>query len=133
MPVLKHMEWFRGESYSIPDAIKTAAGVAVNITGWTLAFTVRRGYINAAGELIRPDGAGWDVTGEDPDVLLTKTSGSGITITDAPGGVLTIAVTDTDTLALEVDDLAYDVWRTDNGSEALLTHGNLRVKPAVRL
>lgn len=113
MPITQEMAWYRGEAYSITDTVRNTAGTAVAITGWALAFTVRSDF-------------------DSDTVLLSKTTGSGITITSGSGGVMTITITAANTLALAAGEYVYDVQRTDSGSEALLTIGTLRVKPAVR-
>ena len=54
---------------------------ATGISGWSLQFTLRKNY-------------------GDPSPLLTKTIGSGITVTDSVNGVFKIAIADADTVNL---------------------------------
>lgn len=101
-------EIFRGEdkilSVTVDDGETPA--VAVNITGWTLSFTLR------------------ETTGS-ATALLTKTTASGITITDPTAGVFQVSIEDVDTIALTPGKYAYDVKRMDAGAEAVLVYGTL--------
>lgn len=91
-------------------------GEDTSISGWTLVFTVRA----------RRD--------PDLDTLLTKsTTASTITITDAAAGVFTLTLTAAQTLALGPGRYAFDVWRTDSGSEKPLILGTFTVEQAVRV
>lgn len=107
MAVTAAMTWIRGDAYSITDTIRTTAGVAVNITGFTFDFVVRQTQLGT--------------------VLLALESGSGIAITTAASGILTISVTATQTESLAAGDYFYALRKTNSGSEATLTMGKLTV------
>lgn len=55
-------------------------GAAIDLTGATITWTLRTRRGNAA--------------------TITKTTGSGVTVTDAVGGVFEVTITDTDTASL---------------------------------
>lgn len=84
---------------------------ATSISGWTLAFTVR----NSDGTL-----------------MVSKTTASGITITDAGAGIFTIALATADTGAIPPGVYDFDVWRTNSGNETRLAYGPLVVDKQVR-
>lgn len=83
-------------------------GAAVNITGWTIQFFVKRSY-------------------EDGTVLLTKIA----TVTDAAAGKYSVALTK-DELTRSPGDYVYSVRRTNSGSNTLLRRGKLRLLPGVQ-
>jgi len=99
---------FRGEDKVLSVTVDDGATppVAKNITGWTLAFTLRQ----SAG---------------DATVLITKTTSSGITITNPTGGVFQVSLDDVDTIALASGKYAYDCKRMDADAEAILVYGTL--------
>ena len=96
--------WFIGEDRIFSFTVLNAAGAAQNISGWALEWTLRAGPTS-------------------PATLLTKTTVSGIAITDAVNGVCQVTITDTDTLALETGQHYHTLKRTDDGSEAVLSFG----------
>jgi hypothetical protein len=81
----------------------------VNITGWTVAFYVKK---------TRED---W----EDPIITVNNTNG--ITMTDPSNGVMQISVN----INLTPGTYNYDVWRVDSGVSTPLTVGRLYVQPRV--
>jgi hypothetical protein len=106
---------------SIATDLRFQAGEAVSLTfspitstsisGWTLRF---RAYTAQGGTL-----------------KLTKTIGSGITVTNASTGAFTVALTATDTsstLTAAIGYYYYDVWRTDLGSETELANGSILIR-----
>ena len=107
-------KFFRGEDKVLKVTIDDGATppVAKDITTWTLAFTLRR---SAGAE----------------EVLITKTSASGITITNGPGGLCQVAISDTDTASLVPGKYAYDVKRMTADAEAILVYGTLTLLPEV--
>lgn len=132
-PILFNMKWYRGQAVTMNVQILDAAGSPDDITGDTFAFTVRRGPLNLAGEVIEFQGQeGWEPTDEDATAVISKTSGAGITTTVAATGMIQIVVTAADTLLLDADDYSYDLFRTNSGAEAPLTVGTIRVMPSVR-
>lgn len=89
-----------------------------NIAGWALAFAMAPNYGEASS--------------------FTKSTESGITITDPTDGVFEIAIDDTDTDSLPAnnpdDPNDYYVWdakRTDAGQEVVLTYGKAKLLPKV--
>lgn len=81
------------------------------ISGWTIGFTVKK----------RVDGA----------TVFSKTTSSGIEITDPDNGIITVTVADTDTSAATLsEDLdageryVWDLKRTDAGSEVVMARGD---------
>lgn len=104
----------RGEDFSQPVVIKNAAGTAVvNITGWTLAFTMREW---------------WDQTGS---ATLSRTTATGITITDGAAGEATITFTKANTETLTPKTYVYDLSRTDSGQQSVLMVGYVHIKGEV--
>lgn len=86
----------QGESVTLTfTAVTTTA-----ITGWTLTFTCKRFHTDTAA-------------------LFTLTP----TITDGVNGVFTVSLTpaQTTTLMTYLQSYCCDVWRTDSGSETLLS------------
>jgi hypothetical protein len=97
----------RVETFTVTDA----AGAVVNITGMTIRLMVKRTHSGS--------------------VLITKSVGSGVTITDGAGGVLTVTFA-----ATETDDLAgkyvWDLEVTDGASvPRTVASGSLYVRPDV--
>lgn len=86
---------------------------AQSISGWALKFTLRR------------------YPGDTASDLVSKTTSSGITITDASSGVGTISFTAAD-LNQTPGTYYWDVWRTDSGSEDPLADGTLPIEERVR-
>jgi hypothetical protein len=80
----------------------------VNITGASLTFTI---------------------SDENDVVLLTKTVGSGITITDAANGVFEIVITDTDTTSTDIGKYYHSiVYEPVSGGKYLLAYGIFDIK-----
>ena len=91
--------------FATAQAILFTPPSPVNITGWNLRFTVQ-------------------LKSNPANALLTKTSGSGITVNDAANGLFTVNVSATDTgTTLEARQYEYTVTRTDAGFEDLLAYG----------
>jgi hypothetical protein len=81
----------RGDTPVWRFTVVDADGAAVNLTGYSARFTVKR-----------------NVNHDDTDAFLTKTIGSGITVTNAAGGLLEVRLAAADT-----EDLVRDttlVW-----------------------
>ena len=92
--------------------IRAALSPPRDITGWAVTFTVKDGLGGTA--------------------VLTKTVGSGITLTDPGQGVVTVALDKADTSALTVSSAlpagkgyVWDVKRTDPGHNLVLARGQL--------
>ncbi len=85
-----------------------------NITGWALTFTLKHD------------------PGDRETGLITKTVGSGITITDGPNGQFDVTLDEADSEGLQVDkEYDYDIWRTDSGNKTPLTHGRIKFRERV--
>ena len=94
--------------YEKEDAVLTfTMAPVVNITGWTISFTVAT-----------------DVTSS--TALLTKTGA----VTNGPSGIFTVTLTSTDTGTTLAGDTTYNwcVRRTDSGNVTLLALGQLKIK-----
>jgi len=101
-------KFFRGCDYILPVTIDNGADppVVVNITGWEITFTLRR---SAGAE----------------EALITKTTTSGIVITNGAGGLFQVTIADTDTISLAPGKYVYDCKRMTAGSESVLVYGTL--------
>ena len=99
----------QGEDVTIQVSVIDDNAAAVNITGFNFQADIR----------IEREGA---------VQIITKSSGSGITITDGAGGVYEIILSSADTKKLRVPATYFwDTWRTDNGKKAQLAYGELEV------
>jgi hypothetical protein len=96
----------RGEAYEATGTHKTRAGALVNVTGWTIVFTMRK-----------------TLTSADPPVLQKTCS-----VISGPAGTYHLLLTSTETRALEALVYRCDFWRTDSGSEAQMARGGFTVK-----
>jgi len=106
MAITENIEFVRGEDVTIEVTV-----TGVNIAGWALSFAIARSRRDTA--------------------IITKTVGSGITITDEDNGVFEITIPDTDTDGIPVGPCVWDVKRSDAGHEAVLTRGKLELLPNV--
>lgn len=105
-----NLSFYKGEDVVLTVTMTPATSIA----GWTLQFTLRKQFGDAAA-------------------LVTKTTGAGITITDAANGVFKVTVASADTAGLDLRAYVYDIQRTDTGSRTVLTIGNLTLLPEVAL
>jgi hypothetical protein len=116
---------FIGEDKQLSFTVLDSANVPIDITGWALAFIMRRK----------------DTSTGDP--VLSKATGSGISITgtyDADPAVNTqravVALADTDTaqndgtIVISPAKYRYSLKRTDAGSETILAFGNFVLREA---
>jgi hypothetical protein len=105
-----NISFYKGE-----DVVLTVTmAPATAISGWTLQFTLRTQY-------------------GDPTALVTKTNGSGITITNPTTGIFTVSLASADTAGLDLRAFVYDIQRIDTGARTVLTIGNLTLLPEVSL
>jgi hypothetical protein len=108
-------DFFLGEDKILVDTIYQSDGTTVqNVTGWAISFMVKK-----------------NATDADASAKITKTTGAGIVLTTPLSGLITITLTDTDTASLPADSYRYEVKRTDDGSETVLTFGRLTLRQAV--
>lgn len=94
--------------------ILAGTGTAQNISGWSLSWMLKK---------LKTD--------EDSAALITKTTLSGIVLTDAVNGVCTVTVDDVDTDALVAGLYHHELKRTDAGFEAVLTFGTANLQRSV--
>lgn len=110
MASIANISFYKGEDVTLTVTMTPAT----SISGWTLQFTLRKQY----GDTV---------------ALITKTIGSGITVTDAGNGVFKIALASADSSALDLRAYVYDIQRTDVGNRTVLTIGNVTLLPEVAL
>jgi hypothetical protein len=113
-PITAADHWFIGEDRTFRFTVFDETGAVQNISGWTLEWVLRE----------RPWGA---------QALITKTTGAGITITNAAGGVCEMTLADDDTINLPPGTYFYTFRRTNAGSETVLAFGDaILQQPATR-
>lgn len=103
-------ELFSGKDRTLSFTITDSAGSAQAITGWAMQFTLT------------------NINDRSGTALITKTVGSGITITNGAGGICQVAIADTDTDGLVGSDAPrywYELARTDAGNEDVLAYGTV--------
>ncbi len=101
--ILATENWFIGDDRVVKFVVKDPAGVVIDITGWSLAWYLKT---TAGGK-----------------ILITHTTGSGVTITDATNGLCEVAVADTDTSGLDVGGHYHVLKRTNAGVATTLAYG----------
>ena len=99
---------FCGEAFALRITLEGEGTIA----GWTFQFTMKK----------RP---------RDEVEIVEKTSGSGITITDAANRVVELVLDSTDTLDVTPGQYVYDFWRVDPGEEAPALGGTWALKSSV--
>lgn len=108
-------DFFIGEDKSLVFTVTDAAGDALNISGWSLSWMVKRRRADADGS-----------------ALIVKTTDDDIALTTPGDGVCTVLVADTDTDAMLPGTLYYhELKRTDAGFETVLAYGELTLRPSV--
>lgn len=93
-----------GQAKTIEFALDSTPETSVS--GWSMAFYIR----SRSGAL-----------------LITKTSGGGVTCTDGDAGVWEVRLADDDSTGLKSGLLNWSLWRTDDGSETPLAIGTCQV------
>ena len=101
--ISRNDHWFLGEKKVLHFTVVDSAGAAVNITGWALNWVLT------------------DKPGT--TALITKTTSSGITITNGAGGVYQVTIDAADQTTLAAGTYYYRSWRTTSGSEQALAFG----------
>jgi hypothetical protein len=102
--ITKADEWFVSEDKLLTFTVRNSAGAVVNITGWTLEYVLR-------------------LAPSHPTKKLTKTTGTGITITDAVNGVLQVDVDSADTDHLRAGTYWHGLARTNAGAYDIVLDG----------
>jgi hypothetical protein len=105
MAITNKLECFRGEAFYPSFTLLTPE----DITGWTLVMSIKE-FLTDSVALVTATGAP----------------------TDAANGVFAVLLTAAQTL-LAPGDYHYDIWRTNAGSECVLSIGVLKIKPEVRV
>jgi len=115
---MSDLELIHGETKQLDIAVVDGNDAAVDITGSSFWFTVKRDWLDA-----------------DADALITKTVGSGITIDDAPNGSAVIDIDPADFAAFANEPVIYVWGLTEKDASAdvhRLARGTLLVSPAVQ-
>lgn len=113
-PIAASENWFIGEDRTLAYSVVDEDGDPQVMTGWSLSWTLapRQGQ----------------------EAVLTKTVGSGITVSNGDGvnDLATVVVSDSDTEGLEKGPGTYyaELRRTDAGFEAVLSYGTVVLKQA---
>lgn len=94
-----------GQAKTLVVTMDSAPGGGV--AGWVMEFTLRR-----RGAAVP---------------LLTKTTGAGVTCTDAVNGVWEVAIAAGDTEDLKPGLPDWSLWRVDDGSESPVAYGTCTV------
>lgn len=103
--------FYIGEAKSLVFTIYQSDGTTPqNITGWAVTYNLR--------------------TSKTASATISKTVGSGITLTTPASGILTVTLSASDTSALTERTYVQGLKRTDSGSETVLAEGQVVVKQA---
>lgn len=105
----------RGDAFTFTLTV-TQAGAAYNLTGCSIRFTAKWSYSDADGSAV-----------------FSRTVGSGITVTNAAGGIATVALAPSNTSSLPASrtDLVYDIQVTNGSNPFTVVQGTLSVYPDV--
>ncbi len=105
------LELIRGDSQIFTITVRDSNGVVVNLTGAYLWFRAKR-----------------KMSDVDEDAVITKTTGAGIVVTNAAGGIATISISTANTDGLMPGSYRYDVQVKDAANEVnTVLRGRLRV------
>lgn len=108
----------RGDTFAFNLAV-TSAGAPFNLTGCSIRVTAK-----------------WDYANLDAAAVFTRTIGSGVTVTNAAGGLATVVIapSNTSTLPANPVNLYYDIQVTDGSSNVYTVNsGILTVSPDVSI
>ena len=115
MATLSTLEVFTNADQTLRFDVVTVDGGASpqTMTGWALDFVIRK------------------VNGQ-RDLVVSKTTSAGITIGNGNGtdDRATVAIADTDLIAVPGRDYEYALWRTTDGSDVPLAYGPCIVRRA---
>jgi hypothetical protein len=102
----------RGDSRTLTfGPVRDESGVVVDLTGVTITWEMGRFAVySKAGVLTAPRSP-----------LVTKTIGSGVTVTDAVGGLFQVTLASTDTKTLAPDDYYHEAEITEAGGAVYTT------------
>ena len=108
----------RGDTFTFNLAV-TQSGAAYNLTGASIRMTAK-----------------WNYTDADNAAVFSRTIGSGITVTNAAGGLATVSIapSNTSSLPATTTNLYYDIQVTDSGANIYtVAYGVLTVNPDVSI
>ena len=105
MAVLNDIEIYKGEDI----IIRFTMSPVVDISGWTMVFTVKKSYVSAS-----------------PTFAVNGT------ITDGPAGKFQFAIPSA-TTTINAGDYVHDATRTDSGNYKVLSSGPFVVRHGVRV
>jgi len=110
----QNFEIYKGDDLTLQVTVKNADGTAKDLTGATIKWQLSTG-VNATPP------------------LLSKAVGTGITITNAAGGVFEIAIAQSDTASMPAKDTYYhEAEVTDGaGKKSTVLTGTAKVKAAL--
>lgn len=109
MSATNNLSCYKGEAVVQPFThVVQGTTTPVDITGWTIVFTLKR--------------RGWDTT-----ALLTIPA----QIVSGPAGTYTVSLSHAQTNGLSPDTYAYDIQRTDPGSEVVMSIGTFTITQEV--
>ena len=109
--VTKADEWFTGKDKLLRFTVVDSTGAAVDITGWAVTY------------VLVPVGSDANVV-----PMISKTVGSGITLTTPASGILTVTIADTDTDDTLGGTYYYELRRTDASNEDVLAYGTVELR-----
>jgi hypothetical protein len=98
---LARVRLIKGDDITLRFTVVDEDGVAVNITGWAISWIMTSG--------------------------LVKTVGAGVTITDAPNGVVEVEIDPVDTASLTEIHYCHKLRRTGTGTVSTLAYGNIQI------
>lgn len=108
----QNFEMFEGDTKDIVVTVTDSAGAAVDLTGAVIAWQMAR-------------------TARSATPAVAKSVGSGIVITDAPGGICTISLDSSDTGGLS-GDFYHELEVTDaQANITTVLSGTVTIKPAL--
>ncbi len=110
-PVENTDNFFMGEDKTLRFNVVDVNGAAQNISGWGLEWVLRLGTGN-------------------PTAAITKSTVSGITISNGAGGICDVAVAAADSLALSPGGYFHTLRRNDSGFSAVLAFGTFALQEA---
>lgn len=111
-PIEAKDSWFTGEDKVLRFTVYGEGEVVENVTGWTFEWKLYKRRESATA-------------------LVTKTVGAGVTVTNGPGGQVSIVVAAADTAALVDGSYAYVFRRTNAGASQVLAYGGVALRSAV--
>lgn len=107
----------RGDSRTLSITVLDSDGSAADLTGASIWWTAKR-----------------DINDADADAIISKTVGSGITVTNAAGGLATVTIAPDDWTDAEDSDKHY-VWdlqvKSDTGTVTTVASGRIIITPDV--